>query len=72
MKPKKVYQHIPALKVSRLREQGYTLQEIGDYFNVSKQRIWQILHPKSKKIAGWDVNTWRQRRKERNRIVEAD
>ena len=26
-----------------LYNQGYTLQKIGDRFNVSRQRIWQIL-----------------------------
>lgn len=32
--------------VKQAKEEGATLQQIADVLGVTRQRIWQILHPK--------------------------
>jgi len=65
----KKYQHIPPAAVLKWRAAGYTLEEIGEYYSVTKQRIHQILRAMdNNKDAAWDIETWRQRRKDRNKI----
>jgi hypothetical protein len=65
----KKYQHISPTAVLRYLKEGYTLKEIGEFYGVTKQRIFQIAntHP-AKPVQGWDIKAWRLKRRERNRI----
>lgn len=66
---KKKYQHISPATVLWYLKKGYNMREIGDHYKVSRQRIWQVLNSSpDKPIKGWDVKSWRQKRRERNKI----
>jgi len=70
-KAKKKYQHIAPATVLWYRKKGYTLKEIGDHYKVSRQRICQVLNSSPEKpIKGWCIKTWRQKRRDRNKIPE--